>query len=122
MNTMNMPGLTAEAAISKTNAHYRAATTSRSLQGSSTVLPQLMPIGFCMADCDYMHGSDWLEATICKFNCFDQGLAGDSGGGGTGGGNDGRELALQCRKCKAACYRGRPSREADCLDNCSDLC
>jgi hypothetical protein len=120
MNTTNMPGLTAEAAISKTNAHYRTTATSRSLQGSRTVLPQLMSTGFCMADCDYMYGNDWLGGTICKFNCIDQ--AGDIGGGGTGGGNGGREFAVRCRKCKAACYRGLPSREADCLDNCSNLC
>jgi len=46
MNTINMPGFTAEASLYKTNGHYLIAGTPNDLVGSRRVLPQLQNLGW----------------------------------------------------------------------------
>jgi hypothetical protein len=74
MNSMNMPGFSAEASLYRSVRQYRMAGTRK--PGSRGVLPQL-PIGFCMADCDFTE-HDPLSNAACKFDCLGQ----DGGGPG----------------------------------------
>ena len=72
MNIMNMPGFTAETSLYKTSGHYRMAGTPGDLLGSREVLPQL-PIGFCMADCEFTHPNDSILREHCKLGCLEGG-------------------------------------------------
>jgi hypothetical protein len=92
---MTLPGFAADASLYKTSAQYWMAGTPNDLVGSREILPQL-PIGFCMADCDFTHPSDPFLADVCKLGC----LGGGDGGGGNGGGGDGGGGEPHCRpKC-----------------------
>jgi len=111
MNIINMPGFTAEASIYKTVRQYRMAGTRNNLGGGRGVLPQL-PIGFCMADCDFTE-HDPLSNMACKFDC----LGGQEGGGGGGP----REPVCRpsCSPCRPVA--GKPGRWKTCITrNCDD--
>jgi len=120
MKIGSMPGLTATASIYRTSGRYRTAGGPKDTVGGTAVLPQL-PIGFCMADCDSSYADDPFLASVCKLRCFDQ-EGGGGGGTGGGGGNGGHWLALECRRCKAACRKMPPSKRDECNDNCADFC
>ncbi len=119
MNTMNMPGFTAEASLYNTGGHYRMAGAPNHLVGSRGVLPQL-PIGFCMADCDFIHRDDPFLASVCKLGCFGQQDGGGTGGGG-GGGGGGNGSGLVCAKCKAACRKKPLSQRPKCIADCNEF-
>ena len=51
MNTMNIPRFTAECSLDDTGQHYRVARIVDSVPIGQGVMPQLFPIGFCMAGC-----------------------------------------------------------------------
>jgi len=111
MNVMNMPGFSAEASVYRTSRQYRRAGAPNALAGSRGVIPQL-PIGFCMAECDFTE-HDPLANMACKFGCFD-----DQGGGGGGGPVD-----QVCRPTCTPCRRvpGKPGRWKTCITrNCDD--
>src|SRR5262249_49320455 len=90
---MNMPGLTAESSLYRSNAFYRSARASGA-PGKRQVVPQL-PIGFCMANCDRIR-DDFLRS-VCELNCFEQDGTGRGGGGGGGGG--GQHCKPSCGPC-----------------------
>src|SRR6267154_1877045 len=76
MNTMNMPGFTAEASLSKQGKFYRLPATY--VSDSFGVQPQLRKTDFeCVHDCLEAGGGD-----ICNFFCTENV---DPGGGGGGG-------------------------------------
>src|SRR5262249_16179817 len=114
---MTMPGFAADASLYTSSKHYQSFLATRALPGTENVIPQL-PIGFCMADCDYTETDPLLNA-ICKFDCLDQGGNGDGGGGGGGGGDGGES----CKPGGGGCGRipGKPGRWKTCFDrNCND--
>lgn len=78
MSNMTLPGFSAEAALYKSSGSYRAIGGSLGLSASRSVLPQL-PIGFCMADCDYTHSDPFLR-DVCKLGCLGGGTGGPGGG------------------------------------------
>jgi hypothetical protein len=71
---MTMPGLTAEASLCRTSGRYRTATRGRAAARVQGIIPQLMPIGFCQANCQ---PDDWL----CVMRCLEQEPGGGPGGG-----------------------------------------
>jgi len=79
---MTMPTFSADASLYRSGSRYRMASAIHPMTGGRTVLPQLRPIGFCMADCDYTT-SDPLSNMVCKFDCMEQG--GDGGPSGPSG-------------------------------------
>jgi hypothetical protein len=109
---MNMPGFTAETSLYNTSGHYRAmAGTPNDLIGSGGVLPQL-PIGFCMADCDFTYPNDSFLSSVCKLGCF-----GDGGGGGGGGGEHCRPTCGQCQPDPGSpTGRSKPCIKSNCDD------
>jgi hypothetical protein len=93
MNTMNMPGFTAEASFSKQGKFYRLPATY--VSDSFGVQPQLRKTDFeCVHDCLEAGGGD-----ICNFFCTENV---DPGGGGGGG--------QQCRPSCGPCTRDPDSR------------
>jgi hypothetical protein len=93
MNTMNMPGFTAEASLSKQGKFYRLPATY--VSDSFGVQPQLRKTDFeCVHDCLEAGGGD-----ICNFFCTENV---DPGGGGGGG--------QQCRPSCGPCTRDPDSR------------
>jgi hypothetical protein len=54
MNTMNMPGFTAEAALGKTSGHYRIVGIPHDMVGRHGAMPQLQ------------NQDDWTTDKICK--------------------------------------------------------
>jgi hypothetical protein len=115
MSTTHMPGFTAAAALYPTAGRYRTSGAAGRRSGSRAIEPQL-PIGFCMADCDFQYPSDPLMASVCKFGCFDS-APGDGGGGGGGGGGVSPRACIQC---KARCNRKPVSQRAACKADCDD--
>lgn len=93
MNTMKMPGFTAQASLYKAGGHFRMAETQNNLIGSGEVLPQL-PIGFCQANCDHIQ-DDFLRS-VCELRCSE-----DQGGGGGGGGGGGQHCSPKCGPCNS---------------------
>ena len=109
MNSMNLPGFSAEASLYKSVRQYRMAGTRK--PGSRGVLPQL-PIGFCMADCDFTE-HDPLSNAACKFDCL-----GQSDGGGPGGPGD-QVCTPGCTPCRRVA--GKTGRWKTCITrNCDD--
>jgi hypothetical protein len=106
MNTMNMPGYTADASVYRTRNCYTSRRASSALRGSQGVLPQARSIGFCQADCvpgDYP----------CLWGCME---------GGGGGGS-----TLPTEHCRPSCGRCLPDSDSPtgrsrlCLKaNCDD--
>lgn len=94
MNKTSLPGFTAEASLYQSSGNYSAVGGPAEFSRSGEILPQL-PIGFCMADCDFTH-SDPFSRDICKLGC----LGGRPGGGG-GGPSSPPELVC------GPCIRGR---------------
>ena len=87
MNTMNMPGFTAEASLSKQGKFYRLPATY--VSDSFGVQPQLRKTDFeCVHDCLEAGGGD-----ICNFFCTENV---DPGGGGGGG----QQCRPSCGPCK----------------------
>jgi hypothetical protein len=108
---MNIPRFTAEASLYKTSRQYQMAGTPKDLVGSRGVLPQL-PIGFCMADCDFTE-RDPLSNIACKFGCFEE----QEGGGGGGPGDP--VCTPSCTPCRRVA--GKPGRWKTCISrNCDD--
>src|SRR6266545_2726122 len=106
MNTMNMPGYTAEASLATARGFYRTARAgSDSLPGQG-VLPQL-PIGFCQANCA-------PDDLFCVLRCLDQG----------GGGSGPRPPTPRCRPACGPCLPDEDSltgRSRLCIKaNCND--
>jgi hypothetical protein len=107
MNTMNMPGFTAEASLSKQGKFYRLPATY--VSDSFGVQPQLRKTDYeCVHDCLEAGGGD-----ICNFFCTENV---DPGGGGGGG--------QQCRPSCGPCQRdpdSRTGRSRLCIDaKCDD--
>ena len=95
MNTMNLPGYTAEASLSKQGRFYRSPATylsdsfGVSGDGIAVVQPQLRKTDFeCVHDCLEAGGGD-----ICNFFCTENV---DPGGGGGGG----QQCRPSCGPCK----------------------
>jgi hypothetical protein len=111
MSTTHMPGFTAATSLYPTAGRYRSAGTPGLRPESRAIEPQL-PIGFCMADCDFQNPNDPLMASICKFGCFDdaQGAAGDGGG----------ISSRACIQCRGRCNRKPVSQRAACRADCDD--
>jgi len=108
MNTMNMPGFTAEASLSKQGKFYRLPATY--VSDSFGVQPQLRKTDFeCVHDCLEAGGGD-----ICNFFCTENV---DPGGGGGGG--------QQCRPSCGPCKRDPESpsgRSRFCINaKCDDF-
>ena len=111
MRMTKMPGFTAEASLYKSTRQYRRMGNPAAVARSRGVLPQL-PIGFCMADCDF-NETDPLSNAVCKFGCLDQ----QDGGAGGGPGD------LTCKPSCSRCSRvpGQPGRWKTCIDRrCND--
>lgn len=69
MNTMSIPGYTADASVYRSRNCYSIIRTSISVRGNQGVLPQARSIGFCQADCapgDY----------LCLWHCMEEGGGG----------------------------------------------
>lgn len=113
MTMRSMPGFRAEAALDKAVGRYRTTGGYQPfLAGSSQVLPQL-PIGFCMADCDFNNSNDPFMAMVCKMQCM--------GDGGGGGGNSPGEPTCRpsCTRCRS--LPGQSGRWKTCINrNCDD--
>ena len=110
---MNIPRFSAEASLYKTRRRYRVAGTPTSVVHSRAVVPQLRPIGFCMADCDHSQGDPLMNAA-CKIGCLE-----GAGGNGVGGPTD-----PGCRPGCGPCRRvaGRPGRWKTCINrDCEDV-
>jgi hypothetical protein len=88
----NMPGFTAEAAQCNSGGRYRSAAVPHGFAASHGVIPQL-PIGFCMANCDYREQDPFLNS-VCKLNCL-----GEGGGGSGPGGGGGPRCRPRCTRC-----------------------
>jgi len=95
MSNLSLPGFSAEAALYRSSGSYRAVGGSVGHSAKRSILPQL-PIGFCMAECDYTQG-DPFSRDVCKLGC----LGGDPGGSGGGGPTSPGELVC------GPCIRGR---------------
>lgn len=94
MNTMKMPGFTAQASLYMASGYFRKAETRNPLAGNGDVLPQL-PIGFCQANCDSIN-DDFLRS-VCELRCSE-----DQGGGGGGGGGGHPVICKpKCGPCRA---------------------
>ncbi len=115
MSTRTMPGFTATAALYRAANRYRSSGVTARGTASRGIEPQL-PIGFCMADCDYQNPNDPLMASVCKAGCFDS--APDTGGGGGGGGTG--DSVRACIQCKARCNRKPVSQRAACRADCQE--
>lgn len=94
MNHMNIPGLTAEASLYRTNGYSWMAGTRAAMANSREVLPQL-PIGFCQANCDQIQ-DDFLR-TVCEIRCSEQG---SGGGDGVGSGHQDHLCRPGCGPCQ----------------------
>ena len=108
MNTMNMPGFTAEASLSKQGKFYRLPATY--VSDSFGVEPQLRKTDYeCVHDCLEAGGGD-----ICNFFCTENVDPGSGGGGGQ-----------QCRPSCGPCTRdpdSRSGRSRLCIDaKCDDF-
>jgi hypothetical protein len=111
MSMMNLPGFTAEASLYKSMRQYRRTGNLSAFARGRGVLPQL-PIGFCMADCDF-NETDPLSNAVCKFGCLDQQDGGSVGGPGN----------PICRPSCTRCHTvpGQPGRWKTCIDRkCDD--
>ncbi len=87
MNTVNMPGFTAEASLSKQGKFYRLPATY--VSDSFGVQPQLRKTDYeCVHDCLEAGGGD-----ICNFFCTEN-VDPDVGGGG------GQQCRPSCGPCK----------------------
>jgi hypothetical protein len=100
MNAANAPKFTAEASLYKSNVHYRVAGSPNDLLSSREVLPQL-PVGFCMAECDFTISDPFLS-DVCKLGCL--------GGSGGGGVFEPRDFEPRCRP---RCSRCLPDLESE---------
>lgn len=111
MNSVKMPGFSGEASIYRSTRQYRMTGTYNDLTAGRGVVPQL-PIGFCMADCDFTE-HDPLSNMACKFGC----MGGDGGGGGSG--PSGPVCKPSCTPCQRVA--GMPGRWRTCINrNCED--
>ena len=83
MNTMNMPGFTAETSLYKTSGRYQSVATQSYSRGEQRVISQLLlpyyaiPCGVCSAayraceeDCDYY--TDLDQQLRCLKKCTDR--------------------------------------------------
>jgi hypothetical protein len=114
--TTNMPGFSADATLYNTRRHYRKAGNRSDFAGSPGVIPQL-PIGFCMADCDFVYQSDPFLRDVCKLGC----LGGGDGGGTGGGGATEPHCRPHCTPCRrdlaSETGRSRTCLTFDCESN-----
>jgi hypothetical protein len=109
----NMPGFSADAALYQTSGRYRTAGSRRRSAGGG-ILPQL-PIGFCMADCEF-NVSDPFMQDVCKLGCLGSGGGGGGVGGGGGGGGGCRPGCGTCRRVAGRTGRWKTCINADCED------
>jgi hypothetical protein len=119
MNTMNMPGFTAEASFSKTSANCGLSRSQRTIPASLLPTVQMAKLpgeeepgvygikcGVCSST-----GWQWCEKTLdgqsldlppFKRKCVPGG-GGGSGGNGSGGNDKTQECALDFWKCTVGC-------------------
>ena len=99
MNTMNMPGYTAEASLYRASGHYPAkAGTPEALVDGRGVLPQLprqLSLLLCLENC-----ADFDSSPNCRDSCFQDSDSTEGDGGGDGGGG-GLYCTPQCGPCYA---------------------
>ena len=93
MNTMNIPGFTAEDSLYTTSGHYRAmAGTPSAFADGQGVLPQLQGLLSCLGNCSFPSDPK-KDYSNCVTDCFWAALLDGSGSyggsiGGPGGGKD----------------------------------
>lgn len=113
----NLPGFSAEAAVYNAGRHYRGTAKASDFASGAAVIPQL-PIGFCMADCDYVYQNDPFMRDVCKLQCLG---AGDGGAGGGGGGGTEPHCRPTCSPCRrdteSETGRSRTCLTRDCESN-----
>jgi hypothetical protein len=109
---MNIPRYSAEASLYKTRRRYRVAGTPTSVGHGRDVVPQLRPIGFCMAGCDETETNPVSNAA-CKIGCM-EGAGG--GGDGVGGPTDPgcRPGCGPCRRLPGQRFRSKSCINRDC--------
>lgn len=108
MNTMNMPGFTAEDSLYKTNGRYQMASSIHGIElNSNSVHPSLAI---------YIDGRFVCNGEVTAngfIDCYPLG-----GGGGGGGGRP----DLSCLQCKRSCLKKPPAQRAACRADCDDFC
>lgn len=94
MNTLNMPGFTAEDSLYQTNGHYRAmGSTFNAVVVGQGVVPQAIDLLKCLGGCHFFDSSDF-----CQLLCFwEEAIRGGGSGGGGGGGS--QTCSLGCGPC-----------------------
>ena len=109
MNTMNIPGFTADTSIYKTRGHYRAMASHPAASANKrAVLPQLprqLQLLQCLQDCSLADSSPfcqqlcfWQDHINTSDDFFGSRGGGRGSGGGSGGGG-GQSCVPECGPC-----------------------
>lgn len=73
MNTMNIPGFTADQSLHAARGHFRSPRPSASLSGA--VIPAIPPCGACEAILDRCEENGWRPRAACsacaRGHCYD---------------------------------------------------
>ena len=106
MNTMNIPGFTAEDSLYKTSGRYQMAGSIHGIELNANLVQPSLAI--------YIDGR-----YVCDGEVTDNGFINCYPPGGGGGGNRPDFACLQCRR---NCSRKPPAQRAACRANCDDFC
>ena len=107
MNTMKMPGFTAEESLFKTSGRYQMTSSTHKVELNASLVQPSLAI--------YIDGRFVCNGEVTDngfINCY------PFGGGGGGGGPD--PVGLACVRCKAKCNTKPPAQRAACRANCDD--
>ncbi len=110
MNTINIPGFTAEDSLYRTSGRYQRTSSTHRVELNASLVQPSAAI--------YVGGR-----FVCYGEVTDQGFINCYPlGGGDGGGDDGRERAACLRQCRPSCSRQPIAERADCLRDCIESC
>ena len=106
MNTMNMPGFTAEQSLYKTSGRYQMTSSTHRVKLNANLVQPALAI--------YIDGRYVCNGEVTDngfINCYP--LSGGDGGG---------RPDFACLQCRRNCWRKPSAQRAACLAHCDDLC